>query len=90
MTQKIQEEILNFHQRIYSEVLDKSVNSDYLDYDQLSARIEDEIFFKYNVEFEEVASFALTPGNDLLNETQINQQKSSTSTLLKMNRSIIM
>lgn len=60
-----------------------------MDYDVLLARIEDEVYSKYNVEVEDIAAYYKLQGNENLNETQINNLKNSTSALLKLNRSLV-
>lgn len=49
-------EIAEFHETIYNDILNSST-TDELEYSVISARIEDQIFFEFEVELEEVAPF---------------------------------
>jgi hypothetical protein len=79
---------------VYKDILNSST-TDAIDYDLVQARLEDQIFFKYDIEFEDIASFVqYNQGNEsgsgaALDESDLRDLRQSTSALLKMNQSIM-
>jgi hypothetical protein len=68
----------------------------------VSARIEDQVYFKYNVELEEIAAYYQNQGKrilfkkfmgflglDNLDDSDLMNLRQSTSALLKLNRSVM-
>lgn len=92
LNQQTIQQIVKFHHQVYNDILNSST-TDGIDYDLVQARLEDQIYFKYKIEFEDIAAFiqireqAGNLSNPALNESDIRFLKQSTSALLKLNQS---